>query len=244
MLTALLAAALLAAGPARADPLVHARPDSMRADSTRVDARVQGRVTDDVRDRPLARAIVWLSGFSVRRTVTTGADGAFAFPDLPAGRYLLSVQREAYDSASVSVLVPPGREIVVDVQLTRRPELLSRVVVHAPPPPDPHTSGNADVAARAPDYDGGARALRALDMRSRAGSMLAGTLGGSGPQRPPDPGGGDEHTLFLWGTEDESGQVLLDGAGPDDVRAPTGLGRRSSPGPRAPPLPGSAPLPC
>jgi hypothetical protein len=216
MLTALLAAALLAVGPVRADPVAHARPDS-----TRADARVQGRVTDGALDRPLASAIVWLSGSSVRRTATTGADGAFAFPDLPAGSYLLRVQREAYDSASVSVLVPPGREIVVDVQLTRRPELLSRVVVHAPPPPDPHTSGDADVAARAPDYDGGARALRALEMRSRAGSMLAGTLGGSGPQRPSDPGGGNGHTLFVWGTQDESAQVLLDGA---VIGAPLHLG--------------------
>ncbi|HET9798307.1 MAG TPA: carboxypeptidase-like regulatory domain-containing protein, partial [Gemmatimonadaceae bacterium] len=178
-----------------------------------------GRVIDDVLDRPLPRAVVWLSGASVRRTAITGSDGAFAFPDLPAGSYLLSVQREAYDSASVSVLVPAGREIVVDVQLTRRPELLPPVVVHAPP--DPRATGDADVAAREPDYDGAARALRALDMRSRAGSMLAGTLGGSGPQRPSDPTGGDGHTLFVWGTEDESAQVLLDGA---VIGAPLHLG--------------------
>jgi hypothetical protein len=176
-------------------------------------------VTDGVLDRPLARAIVWLSGASARRTTTTGADGAFAFPDLPAGSYLLSVQREAYDSASVSITVPPGREIVVDVQLTRRPERLAPVVVHAPPAP--RAASDAAVASREPDYDGAARALRALDMRSRAGSMLAGALGGSGPQRPPDPGGGNGHTLFVWGTEDESGQVLLDGA---PIGAPLHLG--------------------
>ncbi len=214
MTTALIAALLLAAGPARAAPVAHARPDS-----TRADARVEGRVTDDILDQPLARAVVWLSGSSMRRTATTGADGAFAFPDLPAGSYLLSVQREAYDSASISVLVPPGREIVVDVQLTRRPELLSPVVVHAPQ--DPSAASDVDVASREPDYQGAASALRALDMRSRAGSMLAGTLGGSGPRRPPDPGGGNGHTLFVWGTEDESGQVLLDGA---VIGAPLHLG--------------------
>jgi hypothetical protein len=214
VLTALLAAALLATGPARAAPADRTRPDS-----TGATARIQGRVTDGALDRPLARAIVWLSGTSARRTTTTGADGAFAFPDLPAGSYLLSVQREAYDSASVSVTVPPGREVVVDVQLTRRPELLTPVVVHAPPLA--RLASDADAASREPDYDGAARALRALDMRSRAGSMLAGTLGGSGPQRPPDPGGGNGHTLFVWGTEDESGQVLLDGA---VIGAPLHLG--------------------
>ena len=210
MLTALLAAALLATGPARAAPVAHARPDSprvesaradsARADSTGADARVEGRVTDDVLDRPLPQAIVWLSNASTRRTATTGADGAFAFPELPAGRYLLTVQREAYDSAIVSVIVPAGREVVVDVQLTRRPELLSPVVVHAPP--DPRAASDADVAVRERDYDGAERALRALGMRSSAGSMLAGTLGGSGPHRPPDPAGGNGHTLFVWGTED------------------------------------------
>jgi hypothetical protein len=214
MLTALLAAALLATGPARAAPVVRAAPDSAGAD-----ARIHGRVTDGVLDRPLPRAIVWLSGASVRRTTTTGADGAFVFPDLPAGSYLLTVQRDAYDSANVSVIVPAGREIVVDVQLTRRPEMLTPVVVHAPP--DPLAWSDADAASREPDYDGAARALRALDMRSRAGSMLAGTLGGSGPHRPPDPGGGDGHTLFVWGTEDETGQVLLDGA---VIGAPLHLG--------------------
>jgi hypothetical protein len=214
MLIGLLAAALLAAGPARAAPVVHVPPDS-----TGAEARIQGRVTDDVLDRPLARAIVWLSGSSVRRTATTGADGAFAFRDLPAGSYLLTVQREAYDSANVSVLVPPGREIVVDVQLSRQPELLTPVVVHAPA--DRDATNDMDAAARGSDDEGGARALRALDMRSRAGSMLAGTLGGSGPQRPPDPGGGNGHTLFVWGTEDESAQVLLDGA---VIGAPLHLG--------------------
>lgn len=214
MLTALLAAALLAAGPARAAPVVHARPDS-----TGASARIQGRVTDGALDEPLARAIIWLSGTSTRRTTTTGADGVFAFPDLPAGSYRLSVQRAAYDSASVSVTVPPGREVVVDVQLTRRPELLMPVVVHAPPLS--RVSSKGDAASLEPDIDGAARSLRALDMRSRAGSMLAGALGGSGPQRPPDPGGGNGHTLFVWGTEDESGQVLLDGA---VIGAPLHLG--------------------
>jgi hypothetical protein len=225
MLTALLAAALLTSGPARAAPAapalhalhaLHAAPDS-----TLAEARIQGRVVDDVLDRPLARAVVWLSGASVHRTITTGPDGAFAFPDLAAGSYLLRVQREAYDSASVSVVVPPGRKIVVDVQLTRRPELLRPVVVHAPPDQrDAYAGHDGDVASREPG-DGAARALRALDMRSRAGSMLAGALGGSGPRRPPDPGGGDGHTLFVWGSEDESGQVLLDGA---VIGAPLHLG--------------------
>jgi hypothetical protein len=213
MLTALLAAALLATGPARAAPVVRAGADSAGAE-----ARIQGRVTDNVLDRPLARAIVWLSGASVRRTTTTGADGAFTFPELPAGSYLLSVQREAYDSASVSVTVPAGREVVVDVQLTRSPELLTPVVVHAPP--DPRAASDADATSGRAD-DATVRALDAFDMRSSAGSMLAGTLGGSGPQRPPDPGGGNGHTLFVWGAEDESGQVLLDGA---VIGAPLHLG--------------------
>jgi hypothetical protein len=204
VLTALLAVALLvtAAG----------------TDSVTTDGRLRGRVVDEALDWPVSRAVVRLAGSSVERVATTGPDGAFTFPDVPAGAYLLIVRREAYDSATIEVLVPSGREIVVDVQIARRPSRLSPVVVLAPTTPD--VAHDPPAVPDSLESDG-ARALRTLDLLSRTGNTLASALGTPAHQRPPEPGGGDGHTLFVWGTDDESGRVLLDGA---VIGAPLHLG--------------------
>lgn len=204
MLTALLAALLLATG----------------SDSGLADGRLRGRVIDEVLDRPVPGAVVRLAGPSDSRVATTGPDGAFAFSHLPSGAYVLTVRREAYDSASIAVVIPSGRELVVDVQLARRPSALEPVIVLAPPPPVPSITPGEDTM---PDsLDGaGARALRTLDLLSRTGNMLEGALGTPAHERPSEHGGGNGHTLFVWGTNDESGRVLLDGA---TIGAPLHLG--------------------
>ena len=218
MLSALFAAALLAA--AASDSVAHPRA-ALAPDSAGDAATLHGRVIDYAIDQPLAHAVVSLAGPDVSRSATTGADGAFSFPRLAAGSYLLEVRRESYDSASVSVLVPAGREVIVDVQLTRRPEVLAPVTVHAPPAVNATDAAPRTSSEYAADLAATLGALNTLDMRSRAGAMLAGALGGAVQQRPPDPGGGSGHTLFVWGSEDESGQVLLDGA---VIDAPLHLG--------------------
>jgi hypothetical protein len=58
-------------------------------------------------------------------------------------------------------------------------------------------------------------------MLSRTGNAFTSMLGMPPPQRTPEPGGGNGHTLFVWGTSDESGRVLLDGA---PIGAPLHLG--------------------
>ena len=217
MLTTLLAAVLLAAAAPGTAP-----NERGSSDSAKTEARLHGRVVDDVLDQPLARAVVWLAGDTVLRTTTTGVDGTFAFPDLPAGSYVLEVRREAYDSASISIVVPSGREVVVDVQLARRPDVLAPVIVQATSAPEIWAGGAITAGGTSGELEEGAgRALRTLDLLSHAGSMLAGPLGASEQQRPPQQGGGNGHTLFVWGTDDERGRVLLDGA---VISAPLHLG--------------------
>jgi hypothetical protein len=217
MLSALIVAAALVAAASTAS-IARARADPDSVDQA---ATLHGRVIDYAIDKPLAHAMVSLAGADFSRSTTTGVDGVFAFPRLAAGSYLLEVRRESYDSASVSVLVPAGREVIVDVQLTRKPEVLAAVLVHAPPNANASSASPSTSSGSAADLAATLGALNTLDMRSRAGAMLAGTLGGAVPQRPPDPGGGSGHTLFVWGSEDESGQVLLDGA---VIGAPLHLG--------------------
>ena len=62
-------------------------------------AVLAGRVTtDDANGAPVRRAIVTLSGTGATASVqiATDADGRFAFPDLPAGRYTLTAEKPGF----------------------------------------------------------------------------------------------------------------------------------------------------
>jgi hypothetical protein len=61
-------------------------------------ARIRGRVVAADSGAPLRRAQVRLSAAELRvnRSATTDADGRYEFPDLPAGRYNLSVSRSGF----------------------------------------------------------------------------------------------------------------------------------------------------
>ncbi len=65
-------------------------------------ARIRGRVVAADTGAPLRRAQVRLSAAELRvnRSATTDADGRYEFPDLPAGRYNLSVTRSGFVSLS------------------------------------------------------------------------------------------------------------------------------------------------
>ena len=65
-------------------------------------ARIRGRVVAADTGAPLRRAQVRLSAAELRvnRSATTDADGRYEFPDLPAGRYNLSVARSGFVSLS------------------------------------------------------------------------------------------------------------------------------------------------
>ena len=78
-------------------------------------ARISGVVIgDDGSRRPVRHALVTLSGLSSDEIVT-GDDGAFAFADLPAGRYGLAVSKPGYALSEYGSR--PGRDIGVPVAL-------------------------------------------------------------------------------------------------------------------------------
>lgn len=62
-------------------------------------AAIAGKVVDAVSGEPLKKAIVIAHTMESRGTpfmASSDAEGKFAFPDLDAGRYQLSVERNAY----------------------------------------------------------------------------------------------------------------------------------------------------
>ncbi|QYC41369.1 Bacillopeptidase F precursor [Nonomuraea coxensis DSM 45129] len=68
---------------------------------------------------PLAGATVTVTG-AVTRTVTTGADGAYAIPRLLAGDYELTATKFGYDTATVRVTIAAGQSATADVPMTRK----------------------------------------------------------------------------------------------------------------------------
>ena len=77
--------------------------------------RIRGRVVAADTGAPLRRAQVRLSAAELRvnRAATTDADGRYEFPELPAGRYNLTVSRSGYVSLSFGQQRPfePGRPL-------------------------------------------------------------------------------------------------------------------------------------
>lgn len=75
---------------------------------------VFGRVRDTL-DRPLRDVEIEVLG--ARRTVRTGADGAFAIDGLAAAPYVVIARRVGYRAARFSLTVPPdgGREVAIEL---------------------------------------------------------------------------------------------------------------------------------
>lgn len=163
-----LAALLLAAGvPAR-----------LAAQGT----RVTGVVLDSLlgRGAPLGGAEVLLEGSDATRTGTTGADGRFALPAVPAGRYRLTIFHQALEALGVGAPV-----VAVDV-----PEAPAHDLVYSLPSPaavsaalcgSPVAPGRGVVLARLRPDSGGAPRGPA---RLRA-EWVELTFGAGGPAREP-----------------------------------------------------------
>ncbi len=82
---------------------------------------VTGRVEDATRGTPVADALVVLDG--TRFAVATDAEGRFAFPDVPAGRYTLRVRHIAYGERAIVLPIaagptPPVRVLLSDTAIT------------------------------------------------------------------------------------------------------------------------------
>ncbi|MBO0930470.1 TonB-dependent receptor [Fibrella aquatilis] len=90
---------------------------------------VRGRVYDASTDRPLGGASVALGAPSLL-VAYTDSSGVFRLPDVPVGRYTLTVRYLGYDpQTTAEVLVESGREQVLDVGLRAGARTLPETVV-------------------------------------------------------------------------------------------------------------------
>lgn len=86
-----------------------------------------GTVVDAGSGAPLVSAAVRIDELSTG--VMTGADGAFSFPEIPAGTYTLRVSRPGYAAASLPVTLPVDAPLVV--RLTVSPFGTDDIIVTA-----------------------------------------------------------------------------------------------------------------
>ena len=80
-------------------------------------ATVSGRLLDSLTGAPIAGATVQLE--ELRRQTMSGADGSFAFDNVPPGTYHLSVRTSGYSSRRTEVVapMPAAMDITVDPEL-------------------------------------------------------------------------------------------------------------------------------
>jgi hypothetical protein len=91
--------------------LVVARPGLVSTLRRASDDGFSGAVRDAVRGRPVADAVVRLHLHEIRRTVTTGPDGNFAFEALPMGEWLAEVKAAGHVTENFVVSIPHRGEL-------------------------------------------------------------------------------------------------------------------------------------
>lgn len=172
-------------------------------------AEVRGRVLDAGAELPLPAASLRLEGSGEPLNARSSIDGAFTFPAVAPGTYSLVVARASYRSARLGIVVPPGGALVVDVQLTRLPVALDRVIVDA----SRGDSGGPTIGPVAPATLADAeRTPHPMDLLAAQGGTLTALAGEATARRVGDPGSDrDGRTLYIWGAKDAGARVQLDG---------------------------------
>lgn len=179
-------------------------------------AQVRGHVTDEKSGDPVAGALIWLTGrtFHMARSSTTGA---YAFVDVPAGRYCVRVDSPGFDAPKLCIGVTASASMVVDLPLTMRPVAINPLVVRSARGVERQRGGTR----------GDSLQLTLLERQlslpgSPANTLAAAQLGDLTHMPAPDQSAGRRpHALYLWGSSAERGRVLLDGA---SLSAPLHLG--------------------
>lgn len=94
-------------------------PCALRAQSAAATGTINGRVTDPQgKTVPRAQVVVQNRNLAFQRTATTGLNGTFSFPLLPAGSYLLRVRAPGLVlRVPVRVTVDVGSSVRVELQL-------------------------------------------------------------------------------------------------------------------------------
>ncbi len=172
-------------------------------------AEVRGRVLDAGAELPLPAASLRLEGSGEPLSARSSIDGAFTFPSVAPGTYSLVVARASYRSARLGIVVPSGGALVVDVQLTRLPVALDRVIVDASRGDSRVPAIGAVAPATLADAE---RTPHPMDLLAAQGGTLTALAGEATARRVGDPGSDrDGRTLYIWGAKDAGARVQLDG---------------------------------
>lgn len=83
------------------------------------DVSVSGRLMNSLSGDPIPNAVVQID--ELRRTVTSGADGTFTFPNVPPGSYHLSVHSQGYSTRRTELTV--STTAVSEIAISVDPEL-------------------------------------------------------------------------------------------------------------------------
>ena len=85
-----------------------------------------GRLVNSLSGDPISGATVQID--ELRRTTTSGADGTFAFQDVPAGTYHVSVHSQGYSARRIEIMVSTTAAPQIDFSID--PELHFEEVDH------------------------------------------------------------------------------------------------------------------
>lgn len=182
---------------------------------------INGRVIDAENGQPISAAQVTISGTQLGRS--TGDDGRFSLPNLPAGSKTLIVRRIGYQQQSRTVTLNANATITVDFSLAKSSVSLAGVVVTATGEERKKEVGNAVTTVSSADFERGGvgNTQQILQGRSTGVTVLAN--GGS-------PGAGG--TIRLRGvnsiTQGNRPLIYVDGIRIFNGNSPTGVSSRQS----------------
>lgn len=185
-----------------------ALPAALRAQ----EGGVRGVVRSGGNGEPLQGAVVELVGVERPRSTMAGVGGGYVLSGISAGRRLVRASHIGHAPLEVEVLVPPGREVEIELVLPLQPVGLAPLQVEGG-----RTRAEVDtMAAPAPELSiAGARAMQSSPGITELG--LADAVRGIPGQEPADP----SHILYVRGAAADLKLVYLDGA---PVYAPFPLG--------------------
>lgn len=110
----------------------HSNPLDSRSDRFQNVGTISGQVVDQALEAvPQARVALTpgSGGIAVTRTTRTGSDGRFAFADVPADTYVLTVTQDGYASGADTLEVVPGGRAQASFSLNGLP-LLKSLALH------------------------------------------------------------------------------------------------------------------
>jgi hypothetical protein len=176
------------------------------------DGSVRGQVRSDADGAPLVGATIEVLHADWRGGAVSGATGLYAVLGVPPGRSTVRVRHLGHEALDLEVVIPAGREVVLDLLLPVQPVALAPVRVEADAPLPAIDSAAAPAADLALV---GSRALGSTPGIAELG--LSEAVRGVPTSEPVDPGS----VLYVRGAAADLKLVYLDGA---PVYAPFPLG--------------------